>query len=92
MATATMTIEIELSEDKYLDVELIVNGSYGNHGIGSYEYWGFKGNDVQMGWEIDDWSWDESLYTAEENKFIAEYLLKKDDMIYNDFVKLVEND
>jgi len=92
MATATMTIEIDFSEDKYLDVKLTVNGSYGNHGIGSYEYWGFKGNDVQMGWEIDDWSWDESLYTAEENKFIAEYLLKKDDMIYNDFVKLVEND
>ncbi len=92
MATATMTIEIELSEDKYLDVKLTANLSYGNHGIGSYEYWGIRGNDVQIGWEMDDYSWDETLYTAEENRFIAEYLLKNDDMIYNDFVKLVEND
>lgn len=92
MATATITLEIELSEDKYLDVSLTVNGSYGNHGIGSYEYWGFKGNDVQMGWEIDDWEWDQSLYTAEENKAIQKYTEDNDDRIYNDFVKLVEDD
>lgn len=92
MATATMTIEIELSEDKYLDVSLTANLSYGNQGIGPYEYWGIRGNDVQMGWEMDDYSWDETLYTAEENRAIAEHLIKYDDVIYNDFVKLVEND
>lgn len=92
MATRTMTLEVELSEDKYLDVKLTVNGSYGNHGIGSYEYWGIPGNDVQMGWEIDDWEWDQSLYTAEENKAIQKYTEDNDDVIYNDFVKLLEND
>lgn len=92
MATATMTLEIEMSEDKYLNVELDVTASYGNLGIGPYEYWGIRGNDVQMGWEIDDWSWNRSLYTEEENKAIEKYTEDNDDMIFNDFVKIVEND
>lgn len=92
MTTRTITLEIEVSEDKHLNVELTINASYGNLGIGPYEYWGIPGNDVQMGWEIDEWFWDESLYTEEENKIIQKYIDDNFDDICNDFFKLVENE
>jgi hypothetical protein len=32
---------------------VLVDASVEDNGIGSYEFWGAKGNDVQMGWVID---------------------------------------
>lgn len=92
METRTIKLEIEIGEDKYLFVDVVINASYGNLGIGSYEYWGIRGNDVQMGWEIEDWSWNESLYTEKENKVIEKYMNDHFDDICNDFFKLIEND
>lgn len=36
--------EVEFGDD--------IDASYGDHGIGEYEYWGCRGFDRQMGWEI----------------------------------------
>ena len=43
-------------------------------------------------WEIEDWSWKESLYTEKENKVIEKYMDDHFDDICNDFFKLIEND
>jgi hypothetical protein len=34
-----------------LEVELEVEGSYADHGIGSYEYWGARGTHHDWGWD-----------------------------------------
>lgn len=74
-------VEFLLEDDEYYykDVKFELEGSYGNLGIGSYEYWGMRGNDVQMGWELDDCSWDKSLYTEKENEIIEKYAEKNSD-------------
>lgn len=58
----------------YIDVEFNVDASYGNLGIGSYEFWGFRGDDVQMGWDIDDVKWDKDKYSPHMNIIIDKYL------------------
>ena len=58
----------------YINVKFTIYASYGNLGIGSYEFWGFKGNDVQMGWDIDEVTWDKALYSPEVNEIIDKYL------------------
>lgn len=71
--TLTITIYAEFpNADDYSPVDVDVIAVYGDHGIGSYEYAGIYGRDVQMGWEIEDWHWDKSLYTAEQNDIINE--------------------
>ena len=42
-------------------------------GIGSYEFWGFKGYDKGELY-VDDIIWDESLYSPEENLIIYNYV------------------
>lgn len=85
-----LDIEVEIpstneegEEDyRYIEVEVVIDACYGNLGIGSYEFWGFKGNDVQMGWDIDEVDWDKKNYTPEENKLIDEYVEKHmDDLL-----------
>lgn len=71
----------------YIDVEFTVDGSYGNLGIGSYEFWGFKGNDVQMGWEIDDVQWDREKYAPHVNLIIDRYVEKNMDSILDEMDK-----
>jgi len=77
MSTINITKEIEFplenGEYDYKDVEFRIEASYGNLGIGYYEYWGMRGNDVQMGWELENYEWDRSLYTEKENQIIEEY-------------------
>lgn len=57
-----------------VSVKFVVDASYGNLGIGSYEFWGMRGYDEQMGWDIDDVKWDETLYSPEVNAIIDKYL------------------
>lgn len=57
-------------EDRLIDVD--VYASYGDNGIGSYDYAGIRGYHQDWGWEIDEWSWDMSKYTKEENDAINE--------------------
>ena len=80
--TRTFDIPVEIGED-ILMVEVTVDASYGNHGIGSYEYWGFKGSDVQMGWMIEDYTWDESKYTMEQNQAIHEACMREESNFYD---------
>ena len=75
-------------EYEYHDVEFTVNATYGNHGIGADEYWGFKGRDDQFGWELDDYEWDKTKYTDAQNKAIEEWAEKN----YDTLMKSFEND
>jgi hypothetical protein len=65
----------------YINVEFTVDGSYGNLGIGGYEYWGMKGYDEQMGWEIDDITWDREKYAPHINLIIDRYVYRNMDSI-----------
>ena len=48
--------------------------SVGNVGIGSYEYWGQKCNDVQLGAELDEITWNSDDFSDEDNAFIESFL------------------
>ena len=93
MAFIKKELEIEFKNEqgeqdyRYLDVEFKVKGQYLDFGIGSYEYWGMRGYDSQMGWEIDDITWDKSLYSEEDNKWIDDYVERRMD----DFVDDIDN-
>lgn len=87
-----ITREIEINEEDILVVNFYLEGSYGNLGIGPYEYWGAKGNDVQMGWEIDEMSYDEAEYTPEQRFIINKYLENHIDSLEDEFIKRMNND
>lgn len=87
MATFYHQIEVDFEEDSVY-VDLTIDASYGNNGIGSYEYWGIPGNDVQMGWEIDDILWNDKVYSERMNQIITEYVNK--DSIVDEIYKKIE--
>jgi hypothetical protein len=71
----SVKVDIKEFEEKEVDhVDFYGNPEYSDHGIGSYEYWGAKCRDVDMQWDCEDVTWDESLYTAEENAIIENYI------------------
>lgn len=75
-ASCKCTMEIPTLDDK--EVEFTGSASFGNHGIGPYECHGYKGNDIQMGYEITGYEWDQSLFTVDENRAIEEWVDKND--------------
>jgi len=87
-----VTKEIEINDEEVLVVNFKIEGSYGNLGIGSYEYWGFRGNDVRMGWEIDEMSYDEAEYTPEQRLIINKYLENHIDSLEDEFIKRMKDD
>lgn len=50
MSAATIETTLEVAGIG-LEVELEVEGSYADHGIGSYEYWGARGTHHDWGWD-----------------------------------------
>ena len=50
MSTATIETALEVAGIE-LEIELEVEGSYADHGIGSYEYWGARGTHHDWGWD-----------------------------------------
>lgn len=90
-----LDIEVEIpftneegEEDyRYIEVDIVIDAYYGNLGIGSYEFWGFKGNDVQMGWEIDDVQWDREKYAPHVNLVIDRYVENNIDSILDEMDK-----
>ena len=88
----TVTVEVELTEDKYLDVDFTGDISYDDVGIGSYEYWGIKGVDTQMAWVIDDLYWDKTLYSQEENTEIERWYHENISYLEDKIIKAAEQD
>lgn len=80
--TRHFEIAVELSEDEILFVPLIVEYTYGNHGIGKYEYWGHTEYDYNFGYAIDEILWEESKYSKEQNEAILEAVLREESNIY----------
>lgn len=92
MATFYHAIEVQF-EEYCVYVDLVIEASYGDHGIGSYEYWGIPGRDVQMGWEIDDITWNDKIYSERMNQLITEYI-NKDSVVKHiyDIIEKVSKD
>lgn len=57
---------------------------WGNSGIGSYEFWGFKDYDKGHDY-VDEIQWDTDLYTDIENDLIREYVIDNFDSIAKRF-------
>jgi hypothetical protein len=63
----------EQTEDFAVDFTCEIGSE--NDGIGSYEYWGFKGYDRGETYlTLEDITWNKTLYTDEQNVFIDEYI------------------
>lgn len=81
-----MIIELKVaSDDGDLIVELDVFASYGNRGIGKYEYWGAIFTDDDWCWEIEDVQWDRTKYTPEQNELIEKATLEEERYILNQY-------
>lgn len=90
MGTLEMDIEIitEGKEKEPLVVEFIADISVENDGIGSYEYWGFKGYDKGVDYPVvDTIYWNKEKHTEEENKIINEYFKEYENWLYDKFEK-----
>lgn len=75
----TFMIAVEFPDsDDLTEVDVEVSASYGDNGIGPYEYWGFIGRHTDVGWEIEEWNWDKSKYTQEQNEAIHEACLREE--------------
>lgn len=89
--TQSILVDVEFGENfDVKEVELTGNITYGNMGIGCYEFWGQKCNDVQMGYEVDGVNWDYDLYTKEENDIIELYVDKHQSKIEDELVTKVQ--
>lgn len=84
-----ITVEVPM-EDTTIEVELEVHATYGNRGIGSYEFWGMQGRDDKYDWELEYLGWDSKKYTAEQNKVIEDYTIDNEDKILNQYIKIAE--
>lgn len=73
----TKYIEVEM-DGKMVEVDIAIEYSVHNNGIGSYEYWGQccydKGTDSVI---IEDWTWDTKKYSEEKNELIADAISSK---------------
>lgn len=84
-----MIIELKVpSNDGDLIVELDVFASYGNRGIGKYEYWGAVYNDDDWRWEIEDLDWDRTKYTPEQNELIEKATLEEEKYILDQYEEI----
>lgn len=75
------TLEVELPDGdsyKYVEVDVEVDYSVQNNGIGEYEYWGCKGFDRGVDYaEIESVDWDKTGFSEEEIKLIESAIDKE---------------
>jgi len=75
-------IEVEFSEEDIREVEFWGNPHSCDGGIGSFEFWGFKGYDSQPYVSCEDTiDWDRKLYSDSENAIIEKHLEKNEEEI-----------
>lgn len=80
--------------DNDLEVELDCRLIVENDGIGSYEFWGQKGNDVGFDYlVVEDIVWDKTKFTEEQNIAIEKFIDgndKLDELIISEYEKSIE--
>jgi hypothetical protein len=75
----------EIDDYCYIDVDFEGEVQVGNDGIGSYEFWGYRGYDHGVDYlYCENITWDKSKYTDNENYIIEKYLEKNFDKIENE--------
>ena len=80
----------DLIEDKTID--LWAEWYETDNGIGWYECHGYKGFDSQPCNIIENIGWDESLYTAEENTIIDNYVNEFFEKLCDDFYPIIDQE
>ena len=88
-----IVIEID-NEENQLGVILEGFPDWENDGIGSYEYWGYKSFDYGYDYAVmnDYPTWNQKLYTFEENWVIAVYLITNLERIDKLFCDMLEQE
>lgn len=80
--TRHFSIPVEFpGEEEIQMIPIVVELVYGNHGIGTYEYWGSTEYDYNVCYAIDEILWEEQKYTKEQNQAILEAVLRDESMI-----------
>lgn len=83
---------IKDGQDIFLEVEFYGDMILENNGIGSYEYWGYRGYDHgQDYYECEGVDWDKPCYTEEENAAIQQYVDEYYDKICGQLIDKAEN-
>jgi len=79
------------TEEEWLNVEFYGDASVENDGIGSYEYWGFKGYDHGHDYFIvENITWDKNKYTEQQNQEINKYLENNWDKVHDQLCDVAE--
>lgn len=75
--------DFSIETESGVPVEFTIEGEaiYGNQGIGSYEFWGARGTDIQMGYEIDGYNLKEGSYDPQFEFEINKWIEHNDDKI-----------
>lgn len=70
MKTISIIYPVDINEETF-SVRLTADCEIDNDGIGAYEYWGAKCNDVGEDFvDVKNIRWDHDLYTLQENECI----------------------
>ena len=80
--TVTTLSEIDIN-GKQIEVKFTGKCREVDNGIGRYECHGYVGFDSQPGLEVEEISWDKTLYSDDVNSIIDIYLNKNEDEIMN---------
>lgn len=83
-----MTFKIWFGDEGDKFVDLNIEATYGNRGIGKYEYWGAVYTDDNWCWEIEYIDWDRSKYTDEENKIIEDFTIEEEQLILMELLEI----
>lgn len=73
--------EIETENGDIIEFTLEGTVTYGDFGIGSYEYWGSKETDTQMGFEVDGYDLKEGSYDPQFKGVIIKWVEANQDKI-----------
>lgn len=74
-------VEAKFQTDSGVDFVLIGFLNYEDQGIGSYDFWGSKGFDVDYVWVIEDYELKENSYDIEKKQEIIEWVDKNIDSV-----------
>ncbi len=87
-AHSSAYFELDLGGEELTEIEFTGLVEIVDNGIGSYECHGYKGRDVQLEPECENYEWDRKLYREEENLIIEKWEEENSSKIID---KLIEN-
>lgn len=93
MTTYTLILIESNDQDDFIEVEVYADVEMVDNGIGPYECHGYRGRHRQLEPEvIGEIKYDRSLYSAEEQRVIDEYIEDREEHIIDELCEKYEDD